>query len=49
MKIPYILLDTQYRMHEEIMEFSNELFYSNHLKADLSVKKNIRSSLWIYR
>lgn len=38
MKIPYILLDTQYRMHEEIMEFSNELFYSNHLKADISVK-----------
>lgn len=32
------LLDTQYRMNEEIMSFSNQEFYNNKLKADISVK-----------
>lgn len=33
------LLDTQYRMNEVIMGFSNQQFYFNELKADESVKK----------
>lgn len=33
------LLDTQYRMHEDIMAFSNGQFYENRLKADASVKE----------
>ncbi len=32
------LLDTQYRMNEKIMGFSNQYFYANALKADDSVK-----------
>ena len=32
------LLDTQYRMNETIMGFSNKQFYANSLKADDSVK-----------
>lgn len=32
------LLDTQYRMHEGIMEFSSERFYNGALKADESVR-----------
>ena len=32
------LLDTQYRMNEVIMGFSNQQFYANELKADESVK-----------
>jgi len=32
------LLDTQYRMHETIMGFSNQYFYKNALKADDSVR-----------
>lgn len=31
------VLDTQYRMHVDIMGFSNEWFYGNKLKADQSV------------
>ncbi len=31
------LLDTQYRMHQTIMGFSNQEFYNNQLKADESV------------
>jgi ATP-dependent RNA/DNA helicase IGHMBP2 len=33
-----ILLDTQYRMNEKIMNFSNNKFYDSKLKADISVK-----------
>jgi len=37
-RIPDVsLLDTQYRMHESIMGFSNQQFYDNKLKADPSV------------
>jgi len=32
------LLNTQYRMHETIMGFSNKIFYKNELKADPSVQ-----------
>jgi len=32
-----VMLDTQYRMNERIMQFSNEWFYGGKLKADLSV------------
>lgn len=32
------LLDTQYRMHEQIMEFSNQKFYGGKLQAHDSVK-----------
>lgn len=31
------MLGIQYRMHEEIMTFSNRIFYQNQLKADASV------------
>ena len=34
------LLDTQYRMNEVIMGFSNQQFYANELKADESVKNS---------
>lgn len=32
-KLPSLMLQTQYRMHEKIMQFSNEKFYSGQLKA----------------
>ncbi len=35
------LLDTQYRMHEKIMDFSNQQFYGGKLKADYSVKDHL--------
>jgi len=34
-----ILLNTQYRMHNAIMGFSNKLFYNNELLADITVKE----------
>ena len=34
-----VLLDTQYRMHEQIMTFSNERFYQKQLKAHESIAK----------
>lgn len=34
-----VLLETQYRMHEQIMQFSNEQFYEGRLQADASVKE----------
>lgn len=39
-----VLLDVQYRMHEHIMNFSNEQFYEGKLKADELVKKRVLSS-----
>lgn len=36
--LPSTLLRIQYRMHEDIMGFSNERFYENKLIADLSVR-----------
>ncbi len=33
-----VMLNTQYRMHENIMNFSNRKFYGSNLKADVSVK-----------
>jgi ATP-dependent RNA/DNA helicase IGHMBP2 len=35
------LLDTQYRMHQHIMQFSNEQLYNNMLKADITVKETV--------
>lgn len=33
----YTMLEVQYRMHQTIMEFSNQQFYHSNLKADISV------------
>jgi superfamily I DNA and/or RNA helicase len=38
-----IMLNTQYRMNEKIMNFSNKQFYSGALKADVSVKDGVLS------
>lgn len=38
-----VLLETQYRMHENIMTFSNREFYDNRLQADLTVKNSLLS------
>jgi ATP-dependent RNA/DNA helicase IGHMBP2 len=38
-----VMLDTQYRMHEHIMNFSNKRFYGNNLKAHESVKNSLLS------
>jgi ATP-dependent RNA/DNA helicase IGHMBP2 len=45
MNIPGIsvMLNTQYRMHEWIMNYSNQKFYQNNLKADVSVKDHLLS------
>ena len=37
------LLRTQYRMHENIMQFSNRMFYESKLGSDISVKDNVLS------
>ena len=36
-----VMLNTQYRMHENIMNFSNQKFYEGNLKADISVKETL--------
>lgn len=38
-----VMLNTQYRMHEHIMNFSNQKFYKSELIADDSVKENTLS------
>ena len=38
-----VMLNTQYRMHEKIMNFSNRQFYKNNLLADTSVKDTVLS------
>jgi ATP-dependent RNA/DNA helicase IGHMBP2 len=38
-----VMLNTQYRMHEYIMNFSNQKFYQNNLIADASVKDTVLS------
>jgi len=38
-----IMLNIQYRMHEHIMNFSNQQFYKGELKADASVKDTVLS------
>ncbi len=38
-----VMLNTQYRMHEHIMQFSNEQFYGNNLIAHESVKESLLS------
>ncbi|BBM83211.1 AAA domain-containing protein [Candidatus Uabimicrobium amorphum] len=34
-----VMLDTQYRMHQRIMNYSNRVFYNQKLQADRSVKE----------
>lgn len=38
-----VMLNTQYRMNEHIMNFSNQKFYENNLIADASVKDTVLS------
>lgn len=38
-----VMLDTQYRMHQNIMNFSNNQFYGGHLKAHESVAQTLLS------
>lgn len=39
-----VMLNIQYRMHEDIMNFSNKKFYGNKLTADVSVKNTVLSN-----
>lgn len=39
-----VMLNTQYRMHEWIMNYSSKKFYQDNLKADVSVKEHLLSS-----
>ncbi|MFW6071616.1 MAG: IGHMBP2 family helicase [Candidatus Bipolaricaulota bacterium] len=41
------MLLTQFRMHEDIMEFSNEEFYGGRLKADASVVRHTLNDLGV--
>ncbi|AWV87915.1 DNA replication ATP-dependent helicase Dna2 [Bradymonas sediminis] len=36
-RLPYVMLDEQYRMHAQIMAFSNAAFYGGNLRAHTSV------------
>lgn len=36
-----VMLDEQYRMHEQIMEYSSEVFYANKMKAHPSVAQHV--------
>ena len=38
-----VMLNVQYRMHETIMGFSNDMFYGGKLQADVTVKDNLLS------
>jgi ATP-dependent RNA/DNA helicase IGHMBP2 len=38
-----VMLNTQYRMHEWIMNYSNKKFYDDRLQADASVKEHVLS------
>ena len=38
------LLNRQYRMHQHIMQFSNNYFYNNQLEADATVKNTLLSN-----
>lgn len=38
-----VMLNVQYRMHENIMNFSNQKFYGGNLIADISVKETVLS------
>jgi ATP-dependent RNA/DNA helicase IGHMBP2 len=40
-----VMLNTQYRMHQHIMDFSNHQFYNGNLLADHSVKQSLLSNL----
>ncbi len=40
-----VMLNTQYRMHQHIMDFSNHQFYSGSLIADHSVRESVLSSM----
>lgn len=42
-KLPYVMLDEQYRMHADIMEFSNGAFYDEKLRAHESVAGHMLS------
>ncbi len=40
-EVASVMLNTQYRMHEDIMNFSNKKFYERNLKADITVKETL--------
>lgn len=42
-KAATVLLRTQYRMHDNIMGFSNKMFYEGKLESDVTVKDNLLS------
>lgn len=42
---PRKMLDVQYRMHQDIMIFSSDIFYEGHLQADESVRSALLADL----
>lgn len=42
---PRKMLDVQYRMHQDIMSFSSEVFYEGHLQADDAVRTALLADL----